>query len=328
MPETLLAAEDVRVRFGAAEVIAGASMALGVGEVVGLVGESGSGKTTLCRAMLGLQPLAGGRVSLDGRALADWPARALRRRTQFLLQDAASSLSPRMRVRALLAEPIRIHGLPSTTWAAMEALLHQLRLPGDILGKYPHELSGGQARRVAIARALILDPAVVVADEPTAGLDVSVQGEVLNLLLDLQASRGLAMLIVSHNLGVIRRVTQRMAVMYLGQVVEMGASAAVFARPAHPYTAALLSANPAVDPAKRHARVLLRGDAPSPAHPPAGCRFHTRCPAVQGLCRSAAPALADLGDGREARCHFPFAAAETTSPSPEEGAGGGVQAAH
>ena len=310
MPEALLAARDVQVRFGAMEVLAGVSLSLGAGELVGLVGESGSGKTTLCRAMLGLQPVSAGQVSLDGTALAAWPARALRRRMQLLLQDAASSLSPRMRLRALLAEPIRIHGLPfAAGWAAMEALLEQLRLPAAILGKYPHEISGGQARRVAIARALILDPAVLVADEPTAGLDGSVQGEVLNLLLALQERRGLALLIVSHNLPVIRRVTRRMAVMYLGQVVEAGGSAAVFGRPAHPYTAALLSANPAVDPARRRAAVVLRGDAPSPAHPPNGCRFHTRCPAVQAVCRSEAPALAEVEAGRWARCHFPFTAA-------------------
>ncbi len=310
MPDALLAARDVRVRFGAMEVLAGVSLSLGAGELVGLVGESGSGKTTLCRAILGLQAVSAGQVSLDGTTLAAWPARALRRRTQLLLQDAASSLSPRLRLRALLAEPIRIHGLPfAAGWAAMEALLEQLRLPASILGKYPHEISGGQARRVAMARALILDPAVLVADEPTAGLDGSVQGEVLNLLLALQDSRGLSLLIVSHNLPVIRRVTRRMAVMYLGQVVEAGGSAAVFARPAHPYTAALLSANPAVDPARRRAPVVLRGDAPSPAHPPAGCRFHTRCPAVQAVCRSDAPGLAEVGDGRWARCHFPFVAA-------------------
>ncbi len=314
MPD-LLAARDVRVRFGATEVIAGVSLAVAAGEVVGLVGESGSGKTTLCRAMLGLQPVSAGQVTLEERPLAAWPTRALRRRVQFLLQDAASSLSPRMRLRALLAEPIRIHGLPfAAGWAAMETLLHQLRLPAGILDKYPQDISGGQARRVAIARALILDPAVLVADEPTAGLDVSVQGEVLNLLLDLQRSRGLALLVVSHNLGVIRRVTQRMAVMYLGLVIEMGPSAEVFARPAHPYTAALLSANPAIDPARRRDAVVLQGDAPSPAHPPDGCRFHTRCPAVQTVCRERMPELAETAPGRMARCHFAFDAAAASFP--------------
>ena len=311
MADSVLAAEQVRVRFAAAEVIADVSLALAAGEVTGLVGESGSGKTTLCRAMLGLQPVSGGRVTLDGKPLAEWPERALRRRMQLLLQDAASSLSPRLRLRALLAEPIRIHGMEfAAGWKALETLLHQLRLPADILGKYPHEISGGQARRVAMARALILDPAVLVADEPTAGLDVSVQGEVLNLLLELQASRGLALLIVSHNLGVIRRVTQRMAVMYLGQIVEQGHSHEVFARPAHPYTAALLSANPAIDPARRAIPVILRGETPSPAHPPAGCRFHTRCPAVQPVCRELQPTLAEAAPGRLVRCHFPFEAAK------------------
>ena len=311
MPEPLLAADGVRVRFGTTEVVVGVSLAVQAGEVLGLVGESGSGKTTLCRAMLGLLPLSGGAVHLDNRPLASWPKRALRRRAQLLLQDAASSLSPRMRLRALLAEPIRIHGLPfAATWAAMEALLHQLRLPDDILGKYPHEISGGQARRVAMARALIAGPALLVADEPTAGLDVSIQGEVLNLLLELQASRHLALLIVSHNLAVIRRTTHRTAVMYLGQIVELGGSAEVFAHPAHPYTTALLSAEPAIDPARRHPPILLRGDAPSPAAPPAGCRFHTRCPAVQPICRTVEPALAEAAPGRLARCHFAFAAAQ------------------
>ena len=310
MPD-LLAAEDVRVRLGGAEVIAGVSLGLAAGEIVGLVGESGSGKTTLCRAMLGLQPLSRGCVTLEGRTLAEWPDRTLRRRVQLLVQDAASSLSPRMRLRTLLAEPIRIHRLPwAAGWAAMETLLHQLRLPDGILDKYPHQISGGQARRVAMARALVLDPAVLVADEPTAGLDVSVQGEVLNLLLELQASRGLALLLVSHNLGVIRRVAQRMAVMYLGQVVESGPSAAVFASPAHPYTAALLSANPAIHPGRRQRAIVLRGDPPSPASPPTGCRFHTRCVAADHVCRATAPALVDVAPGRAVRCHFPWIAAE------------------
>ena len=321
MPDPLLAADAVRVRFGAVEVVAGVSLTVQAGEVLGLVGESGSGKTTLCRAMLGLLPIHRGEARLDGRPLATVPKLALRRRAQLLLQDAASSLSPRMRLRALLAEPIRIHRLPfAPTWAAMEALLQQLRLPADILGKYPHEISGGQARRVAMARALIAGPAVLVADEPTAGLDVSIQGEVLNLLLDLQASRQLALLIVSHNLAVIRRTTQRTAVMYLGQIVELGASAEVFENPAHPYTAALLSAEPAIDPARRRKAVLLHGEAPSPAAPPAGCRFHTRCPAVQQICRDTEPALAEVAPDRLARCHFAFEAAR--SPRPPLAGGG------
>ncbi len=308
MAEALLHAEGVGVRFGRVQALLETSLTLTPGEVVGLVGESGSGKTTLCRVLMGLQRPSIGTVALDGRPLAAWPAQALRRRVQMLLQDAVSSLSPRMTLRALLEEPIRIHRLPyAESWAAMEALLRQLGLPGDLLEKYPHQISGGQARRVAMARALILDPALLVADEPTAGLDVSVQGEVLNLLLDLHAARGLALLIVSHNLAVVRRVTQRVLVMYLGEVMETAPTATLFATPAHPYTAALLSTAPAIDPAQRRTPIVLAGDIPSPADPPGGCRFHTRCPAVQAVCRTSKPAMTAVGAGRAARCHFPFA---------------------
>jgi oligopeptide transport system ATP-binding protein len=307
MPEPLLQAEGVGVRFGRVQALLETSLAIAPGEVVGLVGESGSGKSTLCRVLMGLQRPSMGTVSLRGRPLADWPVRGLRRSVQMLLQDAVSSLSPRMTLRALLAEPIRIHRLPfAPTWAAMQALLRQLGLPDDLLGKYPHQISGGQARRVAMARALILGPALLVADEPTAGLDVSVQGEVLNLLLDLHAERGLAMLIVSHNLNVVRRVTGRMMVLYLGEVMETAPTAALFARPAHPYTAALLSTNPMIDPAQRTKPIVLTGEIPNAADPPAGCRFHTRCPVVQAVCRSTKPEMVSVGDGRAARCHFPF----------------------
>ena len=310
MPEPVLAADHVGVRFGAVEAVRDVSLTLAAGEIVGLVGESGSGKTTLCRALLGLQPATSGVVRLDGRPLADWPRRTLPRRVQMLLQDAVSSLSPRMRLRALLDEPSRIHRLPRrASAAAMDRVLRQLGLPDDLLDKYPHQISGGQARRVVIARALALDPGLLVADEPTAGLDVSVQGEVLNLLLDLHRSRGLAMLIVSHNLNVVRRVTSRVAVMYLGEIVEQAPTAAMFDRPAHPYTAALLSTNPELEPGRRRTPVLLRGDIPSPANPPSGCRFHTRCPVAQPVCRQSEPRFAEVEAGRWVRCHFPYAVA-------------------
>ena len=312
MADPVLAADAISVRFGAVEAVSDVSLALRAGESVGLVGESGSGKSTVCRALLGLQPVSAGRVLLDGRALAEWPGPVVRRRAQMLLQDAVASLSPRMRLRALLDEPIRIHRLPDAE-RAMTALLAQLGLPADLLDKYPHQISGGQARRVAMARALILEPAVLVADEPTAGLDVSVQGEVLNLLRQQQAARGLALLVVSHNLNVVRRVTSRTAVMYLGQVVEQADSAALFDNPAHPYTAALLGANPSVEPSRRRPPFVLAGDPPSPAHPPAGCRFHTRCPAVQAVCRQTPPSLAEVAPGRFARCHFAFTAVTTLS---------------
>ena len=314
MPD-LLTMTGVGARFGRVEALRDISITLAPGEIVGLVGESGSGKSTLCRVLLGLLPPSHGDVLLRGRPLAAWPKRELRRTVQMLLQDAVSSLSPRMTLRALLEEPIRIHRLPAATWSAMEALLRQLGLPLDVLGKYPHQISGGQARRVAIARAAILRPALLVADEPTAGLDVSVQGEVLNLLLDLHAEHGLAMLMVSHNLNVVRRVTARTMVLYLGEMVEQAPTAALFARPAHPYTAALLSANPAIDPARRHAPTVLAGEIPSPANPPSGCRFHTRCPVVQSTrcpvvqstrCRTEQPQLREIAPGRRVRCHFPY----------------------
>jgi oligopeptide transport system ATP-binding protein len=282
--------EAVHVRFGRTQALTDVSLALAPGETVGIVGESGSGKSTLCRVLIGLQRPTEGRVAVDARA-------------QMLLQDAIGSLSPRMRLRTLLAEPIRIHRLPfAATWARMETLLRQLGIAG-LLDKYPHQISGGQARRVAIARALILDPALLIADEPTAGLDVSVQGEILNLLLGLP---GLTLLIVSHNLEIVRRAVQRTIVMYLGEIVEDAPAAALFARPAHPYAAALLSANPAIDPARRATPILLRGDIPSPADPPPACRFHTRCPVVQDRCQTEKPALRDIGPGRAVRCHFPF----------------------
>jgi peptide/nickel transport system ATP-binding protein len=303
--ELLVSAEGVRVRIGAAEIVAGVTLSIERGQVLGLVGESGSGKTTFCRALLGLLPLAAGEIRLEGRALGAWTRLALRRRAQMLLQDAASSLSPRMTIGALLREPARIHGIEGAA-AALDRLLEQLRLPADIAGKYPHEISGGQARRVAIARALLLQPALLVADEPTAGLDVSVQGEVMNLLLALQQSHGLTLLIVSHNLGVIRRTTQATAVMYAGEVVEWGETAAVFQRPAHPYTAALISAHPTIDRARVPHKI--GGEPPSPAAPPSGCRFHPRCPHAQPVCARSEPALAHVEGARQARCHFPFVA--------------------
>jgi len=282
-------------------------------KIVGLVGESGSGKTTLCRVLMGLARPTSGRVSFAGTALADILAQdalAFRRRAQMLLQDAAAALSPRMMVRALLAEPIRIHALPfDETWAQLRDVLRRLGLSTDILDKYPHQISGGQARRVAIARALLLRPKFIVADEPTAGLDVSVQGDLLNLLLDLKAEFGLTYLLVSHNLNVVRRITDRTVVMYLGEIVEAGPTGDLFAAPAHPYTAALLSTNPVIDPTKRKTRIVLKGEIPSVVDPPPGCRFHTRCPVAQPRCAVDPPMLADIGPGRQVRCHYPLVAA-------------------
>ena len=286
------------------------TLAIRQGGIMGLVGESGSGKSTLCRVLVGLTPLSSGTVSVGGRRVQDQLAQeplAFRRRTQMLLQDAVASLSPRMTIGRTLEEPIAIHKLPrAATLERLAAILRRLSLPPDVLAKYPHQISGGQARRIGVARALLLRPEIIVADEPTAGLDVSVQGDLLNLLLDLQREFGLTYLLVSHNLNVIRRVTGHTAVMYLGQIVEEAATRDLFVAPANPYTAALLSTNPAVDPRKRHKPIVLQGEIPSAVNPPAGCRFHTRCPVAQARCASDPPALVELEAGRRVRCHFPF----------------------
>lgn len=307
----LIALDDVSVVFGRdVRALDGVSLALAPDEIVGLVGESGSGKTTLCRVLMGLIAPSRGAVTVESDTLEAVLRRdplAFRRRAQMLLQDAVASLSPRMTIRTLVAEPIRIHGLPlGETWARAEALMRRLGLSADILDKFPHQISGGQARRVAILRALVLSPEVIVADEPTAGLDVSVQGELLNLLLDLQREFRLTYLIVSHNLGVVRRVTHRTAVMYLGQIVEEAPTKALFAAPAHPYTAALLSTVAAVDPARRRRPIVLTGEIPSVTRPPSGCRFHTRCFQAQPRCSTEMPLLREIAPARQVRCHFPL----------------------
>ena len=280
------------------------------GEIVGLVGESGSGKTTLCRVLVGLTAASSGTVSVAGESVDAQLARdplAFRRRIQMLLQDAVASLSPRMTIGRALQEPIAIHYLPrAEALQRLDAVLRRLGLPSDVLAKYPHQISGGQARRVGVARALVMQPQIIIADEPTAGLDVSVQGELLNLLLELQKEFGLTYLLVSHNLNVIRRVTGRTAVMYLGQIVEEAPTRELFQRPAHPYSAALLSTNPAIDPKHRRRRIVLQGEIPSVVDPPAGCRFHTRCPVAQPRCSVDVPQLAELAPLRRVRCHFPY----------------------
>lgn len=287
------------------------TLAIGKGEIVGLVGESGSGKSTLCRVLVGLTPPSSGSVRVGDRPVGEQLAQrplAFRRRAQLLLQDAVASLSPRMTIGRTLEEPIAIHTLPrAEALVQLSAILNRLGLSPDVLAKFPHQISGGQARRVGVARALLMRPEIIVADEPTAGLDVSVQGELLNLLLDLQREFGLTYLLVSHNLNVIRRVTGRTAVMYLGQIVEEAATRELFDAPAHPYSAALLSTNPAVDPRKRFHPIVLQGEIPSSVNPPGGCRFHTRCPVAQPRCMTDPPLLLPLeGTQRRVRCHFPF----------------------
>jgi oligopeptide/dipeptide ABC transporter ATP-binding protein len=292
------------------DVVHGVSLDVERGETVAIVGESGSGKTTLAMALCGLAPVHGGEVRFDGQALEQDRNHRLnpdRKRVALMFQDPVGSLSPRMTVGKILAEPMLIHGSGSRD-PDSEALrlLSLVGLGEDFANRYPHQLSGGQARRVGVARALALNPDLLIADEPTAGLDVSIQGEVLNLLSRLQREMGLGILIITHNLNVVRHVADQMAIMYLGRFVEQGESQQLFSRPRHPYTAALLSANPGPDPDAKVNRIQLAGELPGLLHRPPGCEFHTRCPRAREQCRVSFPKLA-RGAGKQVfNCHFPL----------------------
>jgi peptide/nickel transport system ATP-binding protein len=290
-------------------VLEDVSFELGRSETMGLVGESGSGKTTLARAIMGLIPLAGGSVRFDGHALRS-PAdfRRVRRKLAMMFQDPVASLSPRLRIGSLLTEPFIVHGIPlSDRRQKANELLARVGLPASFASRYAHELSGGQARRVGVARALALDPALVIADEPTAGLDVSIQGDVLNLMTRLKHELGLSYIIVTHNLAMVRHVSDRLGIMYLGRLVETGPTQEVFRNPLHPYTRSLIESEPIPDPRKRRSDLAIKGEIPSIISRPKGCEFHTRCPRVEERCRIIAPALTAQSDSRQVRCHFPLA---------------------
>ena len=308
----ILSVDDVQVAFPVGGLlsrsailgVAGVSFSVRPGETFALVGESGSGKTTLARAVNGLQDISEGSITFDGQridTLNKSQMKPVRKRMSMMFQDPVGSLSPRMTVGDLVTEPFRIHGHDGRNLREEASrLLTLVGLPADFASRYPHQLSGGQARRVGVARAIALDPALIIADEPTAGLDVSVQGEVLNLLNDLRERLGLAMVIITHNLHVVHHVADRTAVMYLGRFVEIGETEEMFANPRHPYTAALLSANPEPDPDKVHDRITLPAEVPSLLARPPGCEFHTRCPWAQEKCRSMPPPAGDVA------CHFPL----------------------
>jgi peptide/nickel transport system ATP-binding protein len=309
--DPLLSVEDVSLVYkGGVRAVDRVSLTLSAGETLSLVGESGSGKSSLARLAMNLVAPTEGRILFEGASVGSFKGAALkgfRRHAQMIFQDPTASLSPRLTIRKLLAEPLEIHGLNGKqSWAEVLELLRRVNLPESVLDKYPHQISGGQARRVGIARALVLKPRLLVADEPTAGLDLSVQGEIMNLMGDLQRQFGLAYLIVSHNLSVVRAVSDRIAVMYLGRIVETGDATGIFARPAHPYTRALIAANPRIDPGRTHRREVLAGEIPSPRHPPSGCKFHTRCPLADAHCAAVEPQPRVLSDGRTILCHKPL----------------------
>ena len=295
---------------GVVRALDGVDIAVYRGETLAVVGESGSGKTTLGRTILRLEQPTAGEIVIDGQDITSLPqgkVRPLRLRMQMIFQDPVSSLSPRKKVSELLLEPFRIHGLPVDPQTKVEQLLEMVGLSAEQADKYPHQLSGGQARRVGIARALALEPDLLVADEPTAGLDVSVAAGILNLIKDLRERLGLTYIIITHNLTVIGFIADRVAVMYLGKVVEVGDTGALFRQPLHPYTEALLSAVAAPDPELRGARrrIILEGEIPSPRNPPPGCPFHPRCRYRQERCGKEIPPLRSVGEGeRLSACHF------------------------
>jgi len=281
------------------------------GETLGLVGESGCGKSTLGRVALRLLDPTAGRIRFEGKDITRLSAselRPLRRRMQIIFQDPYSSLNPRMTVRAIVGEAMRIHGLVASDRQEDEkvaALLEKVGLRPDHASRYPHEFSGGQRQRIGIARALAVEPTFIVADEPISALDVSIQAQIVNLLGDLQDELGLSYLFIAHDLKVVELVSRRVAVMYLGRVVELAASKDLYGAPKHPYTKALLSAVPVPDPETKRSRIVLEGDVPSPLDPPRGCHFHPRCPIAQkGLCDREAPALRTIGEGHQVACHL------------------------
>jgi oligopeptide/dipeptide ABC transporter ATP-binding protein len=288
----------------------GVSFSIKEGETLGLVGESGCGKSTVGRALMRLIEPTSGSIKLDGRDVTNLSKRELRpyrREMQIIFQDPFSSLDPRMTAGSIVGEPLAVHNIGANSDERRQLvadLFERVGLRKGQMDNYPHQFSGGQRQRIGIARALALNPKLIVGDEPVSALDVSIQAQVINLLLDLQAERKLSYLFISHNLAVVEHISHHIAVMYLGRIVEYASKEAIFRNPKHPYTKALLSAVPVPDPTLKREKIVLQGDVPSPVNPPKGCHFHTRCPFAEEICRKESPPLREVTTGQLAACHF------------------------
>jgi len=304
-------------RIGAVRAVDGIDLDIRRGETLGIVGETGCGKSTTARLMVRLLDASAGEIDFEGRdvtRLRGAQLKAMRREVQMIFQDPQSSLNPRKTIGSIIAEPFAIHGLlreKDERKREVQRLMETVGLNPEHYNRYPHEFSGGQRQRIGVARAIALSPKLLIADEPVSALDVSIQAQVLNLLRDLQRRLGLTLVFIAHDLSVVRHMCDRIAVMYLGKVVEIGPNEPVYEFPRHPYSGALLAAVPVADPALHGSdRRLLSGDVPSPANPPKACRFHTRCPKAQPLCAEVEPPLEDKGSGTLAACHFPLSREE------------------
>ena len=324
MAETLLRVDDLKVHFpvmrgvllkkqvGTVHAVDGISFTLARGETLGLVGESGCGKSTTGLAVLRMQAATSGRIEFEGQDITQYTKaqmQPIRQRLQMVYQDPYGSLNPRMKVNDIIGEPLVVHGLATDKAVYDNRIAELMRSVGllpDMADRYPHEFSGGQRQRIGIARALALEPSLIICDEPVSALDVSIQAQVVNVLQELQDRMGLAYLFIAHDLSVVRHLSHRVAVMYLGRIVEIAPRDALYQEPMHPYTQALMSAVPVADPVveRMRKRIIVQGEVPSALKPPSGCRFHTRCPMAMDRCKSEDPLLADLGQGRSVACHL------------------------
>ncbi len=320
MNESLITVQDLNIHFpikrgvlsrtvGYVYAVDGVSFTLAKGETLGIVGESGCGKTTAGMAVTQLLPITSGTVTWKGQDMRDLSRselKKLRREMQLIFQDPYSSLNPRMRVNDILSDPMDVHGLykGAKRRERLAFLLDTVGLSPEQGRRFPHEFSGGQRQRIGIARALALDPTVIIGDEPVSALDVSIQAQIINLLMELKANFNLSLIIISHDLAVVEYICDRIVVMYLGKVMETAAYSDLYGTPKHPYTQALLSAVPVADPLRKKERIILKGDVPSPINPPSGCRFHTRCPERMDVCDKTVPEMVDFGNGHRAACHL------------------------